>query len=224
MFLDYIKQIQRDGGFLYTIMRALHSHVSRRLFHARRFLILARELNDSSRHMKAEAAEARAATRDDLDLLSQCGYPQFVLNQWFEQGAHAWLIEREGKLLSCYWLDGSDFYALYNWLVIQSTPQEASILWWWVNHNNRKQGLGDQVRRLGISEYACAGFTHILSAVNVLNHNAIERCNKLGLKMMGHLFVLRILGITLVRFGRSWHIGRWSANSTLNLSIETLRR
>lgn len=214
-----IKRSRQAGGLRYTFMRMLHSYIPTHLFHARRFLIIARELRHPSYYTNAATPDARPATQADVRLLSQCGYPQFILNQWLERDARAWLVEREGELLSCYWLNGAGSYFLYNWLAFDAAEQDVWILWWWVNGNYRKQGFGDQVRLRGIAEYATTGFTHILSAVDVLNKNAVERCNKFGLETIGRLFVLRILGVTVVRFGRSWHIGRWTAASPLHLSL-----
>ncbi len=225
MFINLIKQvrqIRRDGGALYTASTILHNYLPSYLFHARGFLIIVRELDDLSVHKNIVVTDARSATRNDLDLLSQCGYPQLILEQWFEQGARAWLTKQEGELLSCYWLDGKGSYALYDWLVIRSTKTDAWILWWWVNPNYRKRGLGDQVRLLGIAEYANAGFTHILSAIDVLNSNAVERANKLGLKTVGYVFILRVLGLQFVRFGRTWHIGRWTPDSPLEPTMKDL--
>lgn len=227
MFTDFIKQlwqIRRDGGFLHTIMTVLSMCIPENLFHARGFLIVARKLNNPPVHKKVAVAGVRSATTDDLHLLAQCGYPPLVLNHWFEQGARAWLIEEEGKLLSCYWLNGNELYPLYDWLVIKSTAEDVWAAWWWVAHDHRKQGLAYKIRLPAVSEYACAGFTQMLGAVDMLNGNSKGGCNKLGFKTVGRLIVLRVLGITLVRFGRSWHIGHWTRDSALELSMDELWR
>ena len=77
----------------------LNNYVPKSLFHINGFLIVARKLEPDSVAAPIVVSDVRAATTDDLDLLSQCGHPPLVLNQWFEQGAEAWFIEQEGQLV-----------------------------------------------------------------------------------------------------------------------------
>jgi hypothetical protein len=214
-------RMSRENGFLFALMTLLYKWVPEWLFHAKGFVIVRVEPHESL-SSQADALSVRRATPDDLDLLSHCGYPQSILADWFDRGARAWLIERERRLLACYWLDGNDRYYLYDWLVIKSAPKDVWVLWWWVARSHRKQELAYQIRRLGVLEYARAGFTQILGAVDMLNHNALRGCEKMGSKAVGRLFIVRILGLTFVRFGRSLRVGRWGLGSVLELPKEEL--
>lgn len=216
-------RMSREDGFLFALMTLLYKWVPEGLFHAKGFVIMAVEPHESLTS-QAEAFSVRRATSDDLDLLSHCGYPQSILADWFDRGARAWLIEGERRLLACYWLDGNERYYLYDWLVIKSAPKEVWVLWWWVARSHRKQELAYEVRRAGVLEYADAGFTQMLGAVDMLNHNALRGCEKMGCKAVGSLFILRILGLTFVCFGRSWRVGRWGLGDVLELPMEELLR
>ncbi len=214
-------QKSQDDGFLFTLTTLLYQFIPESLFHAKGFIIFTIEPHESATN-QAEALGVRAATPDDLNLLANCGYPQSVLGYWFERGAHAWLIEREGELLGCYWLDGNEKYYLYDWLVIKSAPKDVWVLWWWVASEHRKQELAYQIRIPGVSEYARAGFTQMLGAVDMLNYNGRRGCEKMGCKTAGNLLILRLLGITFVRFGGTLRVGRWDFASVLELPMEEL--
>lgn len=220
-FIKQFRRIRQDGSFLFALSRMLNGCIPAHILHVSQFLIVGREPKRTASDPLVVSG-VRAATVADLDLLADCGHPQPILNQWFEQGADAWLIEREGKLLSCYWLDGTNRYFLYDWLVIQSTSSDAWVSWWWVSPAHRGEGLAYQVRQLGVSEYARAGYTRIWGVINVLNGNAKGVTDKLACKTAGRLSIFRILGVTIVRFGRTRHIGRWNADSVLELSMADL--
>lgn len=227
MFSAFIKpwpsfsQMNREGGFLFRVLKLLHQFIPNDLFYAKRVAIIAREARDSSTN-QAKALGGRAATPDDLELLSDSGYPQSVLASWFERGARAWLIEREGKLLGNYWLDENERYNLCDWLIIKSEPKDIWALWWWIAPEHRHQGLALQIGKLGGSESARAGFTRILAAVDGFNHRALRATQKFGWRVCGHLLILRILGVTFVRFGNALRIGRWDESSALELPIAEL--
>lgn len=214
-------RMRRENGLLLTLLKLLHQFIPNYLFYAKRLAIMAREARDSSTS-QAKALGGRAATPNDLELLSDSGYPQSVLASWFERGARAWLIEREGKLLGCYWLDENEGYDLYDWLIIKSAPKDIWALWWWIAPEHRNQGLALQIGKLGGSESARAGFTRILAAVDGFNHRALRATQKFGWQVCGHLLILRILGVTLVRFGNSLRIGRWDESSVLELPMAEL--
>ena len=214
-------RMSRDDGWLFTAIKVLNGFVPESIFHAKGFIIVTGEPHESPTDQANELG-VRQATKEDLDLLSNCGYPQSILRRWFKRGARAWLIEREGKLLACYWLDGNDRYYLYDWLVIRSTPNDFWVLWWWVAHGYRRQDIAYQIRTTGVSEFARAGFTRLIGVVDSLNRNALRASQKLGWKSIGRLFILRILGITFVHFGKSLRIGRWSLGHALELPLEEL--
>ena len=157
---EWVKRIREDG-LLFTVSNVLHRSIPESLFHARKFLIfagrLARDLPGSS-----ATTYVRRATFDDVDVLSKCGYPPSVLRHWLIRGAHGWLIDREGELLACYWLDGNDRYNLYDWLVIKASSKDVWVLWWWVARKYRGQIFAYKVRIPGRIEYANAGFSQIL--------------------------------------------------------------
>lgn len=226
-FISFIKpwrefwQRSREDGFLFTLITLLYKFIPETLFHAKGFIIVSLEPHESATR-QAEALGVRAATPDDLDLLSHCGYRRPVLAYWLERGARAWLIEREGELLGCYWLDGHERYYLYDWLVIKSAPKDVWVLWWWIAREHRKQDLAYQIRIPGVSECARAGFTQMLGAVDMLNHNGVKGCEKMGCTTVGRLLILRILGLTFVRCGRSLRVGRWDFASVLELPMEEL--
>lgn len=227
IFIRFIKswrefwQTSQYQGFLFTLVTVIYNFIPQSLFHAKSFALVTKKPYESS-ISKAEALGVRPATLYDINLLSHCGYPRPVLAHWFERGARAWLIEREEKLLACYWLDENESYYLYDWLVLKSAPKNVWAIWWWVAPEYRKQHLANQVRIPAISEYARAEFTQILGVVDRLNGNALRATQKLRWKFVGGLFILRILGITFVRFGDSFRVGRWDFDSVLELPIEEL--
>jgi len=213
-------QMGRVNGFLITTVAVIYRHIPESLFHAKGFIIVTGEPHAFSADQNSNH-RVRPATLNDLDLLSNCGYPQSVLRRWFKGGAHAWLIEHEGQLLACYWLDGNDRYYLYDWLAIKSAPTDAWVLWWWVAPEHRRRDLAYQVRSPGVSEFARAGYLRILGAIDTLNRNAIRACQKMGWKTIGRLFILRILGITVVRYGWSVRVGRWNSEDLFELRLVT---
>ena len=75
-----------DDGFLITAIAVLYRYIPESLFHARGFIIVADEPHESPVDQSGNR-EVRPATLDDLDLLSNCDYPESILRHWFEGGA-----------------------------------------------------------------------------------------------------------------------------------------
>ena len=103
----------QDEGFLFTLITQIQGLIPERILHTKGCILYALEpqVQETS---QAVALGVRTATPDDLALLTQCGYIEPQLAYWFEKGVSAWLIERDGKLLGCYWLDGGRDYDLYD--------------------------------------------------------------------------------------------------------------
>lgn len=214
-------RMSREDGWLFTAIKVLYGRVPESLFHAKGFIIVTGEPHESSTGQTCDI-EVRSASPEDLDLLSDSDYPKSILRRWFKRGARVWLIEHEGRLLACYWLDGNDRYHLYDWLVIKSEPKDVWVLWWWVAHGYRRQNLAYQIRTPGVLEYARNGFTRMLGAIDAMNRNALRASQKLGWKPIGRLFILRGLGITFVYLGKSLRIGRWDLGHVLELPMDEL--
>ncbi len=222
-FLEPWRQFLRGSradGVLFTMVTVLYRHIPNDLFHAKGFVIVTEELTRHCLVANMSPPEVRRATPKDLDLLSKCGLPRSVLRGWFTQGAQAWLTECQGELLACYWLDSNERYHLYDWLVLKSPQTEVWILWWWVHPQHRRQDLAYQVQKPGVSQCAHAGLKRMLGVVDRLNRNAIRATQRIGWSPLGRVFVLRILGFSLVKFNRSTHVGRWSWDDPLELSLE----
>ena len=215
---------RREVRPLFAAMTLLHTLIPHSLFHVKGYFLFACDVRDSPSIDETDP-EIRPATPEDLDLFGAfevtegITLPRSVLRAWFLRGARVWIIERGSRLVACYWLDTNSSYYLYDWLVLKASPKDVWALGWWVARDHRGQGLAARIRRPGVSACAHAGYTRILGAVDMLNHSSIRASHKVGCKHIGRFFVLRIMGFTLIHFGRTLRLGRWSSGDPLELPV-----
>lgn len=214
-------------GLLYTVQLLLKQYIPSILF-----AVNSMEINGSDVRNLRRAPESdpniRWASTDDFDFLVTSGYYSAEQTRaLFARGARAAILVREGELLACMWLEAKaqvgESLVNEDWLRYALSPTDFWTINAWVASDERGRDVYAQVRDFAASDYARAGFTRLVGAVDSLNRNSLRAGRKKGARPIGRLYFLRFLGFTLVRFAGSTHFGWWGLGRRFVLPIERLK-
>lgn len=208
----------REVGVGYTALRVLDRFVPNNLFHARGFFIVAWDLREFPPQREAGLG-IRPAWPRDCEALAQFGPPTPELLRRFEHGAHAWIVERDGRPVAYNWVQSGPWHK-YDWLVLEKTPNDMFAIEVQVAHGYRRHGFAGLLRRHVASRCMRAGCDRMVGTIESRNRNALAAASKLGYRPIGRVFVLRFLGIGLIGYGRVLRVGRWSARRPHRISLK----
>ena len=140
---------------------------------------------------------------------------------WFEHGGRVAVIERAGKVLA-YYAVRVKHHDEYDWLRIDLSPADIWTQVTWVAPEWCGRGLYPTVRSFALSEYANAGYNRLFAVIDVLNRNSIRASTKRGSVILGRMGFVRVLGFTVVCFGRSVRLGWWGLGRRLTLDCRNM--
>jgi hypothetical protein len=171
---------------------------------------------------RVEESGVRLASPNDIPLLETANCTSMICRRWFRRGARAWIKERDGKLVACFWLHQTKRYHLYDWLIIKSAPQDVWVVWWWVDRQNRGEKWAYRIRVPGVMEAAHAGCTRMLGMVDAWDRSAAGATRKINWQILGRLYVTQIFGVTGVYAPGLFRVGQWSLGAPLEISLDLL--
>lgn len=213
--LSLSETAQRFGA-----LRALQALVLR-LLKVRPVVLLAWNAG-TARPSVAEDPRIRPVTQADAHLFERAGFPG-ALERKLADGP-GWLMLDQDRLVAWSFL-GLAESEIDGWLVIQTGRPTA--LWGagsWVHRDYRGSGLASKVRSHSVKWYLEQGYREQFSWINLVNHSSLRSWRKQGAREIGRITCFRWFGLALVHDGRRWHLGRWSADRPLVLSMENIRR
>jgi len=158
-------------------------------------------------------------TAADQPYLGRLDEPQAVVLNRFARGQRVWVYERDGRILAFDWIAGAE-KTLSDWLIVGGAPGAFWGHFLKVQADCRGMGLGPKLRRHICQGYARAGYTRLLTTVDTRNRNSISYQLKAGAQPFSRVRFLSLLGLTLLRHGRRWRLGFWSARRPLRIALQ----
>jgi hypothetical protein len=211
-------------GLPYTAQLLFKQYVPNFLFAVNALVITGSDVRNLRRAPESDP-NIRWATADDIDLLVTSSlYSTEQTRALFARDARSAILVREGELLACMWLEAKaqvgESLVNEGWLRYGLSPGDFWTINVWVTSGERGRDLYSQVRDFAASDYARAGFTRLVGAIDSLNRNSLRAGRKKGARLLGRLYFLRFLGFTLVRFAGSTHFGWWGLGRRFVLPVE----
>jgi GNAT superfamily N-acetyltransferase len=214
----------KELGPAYTFQQVLGHFVPHSLFHAGGFVVVAWDLRQSPPRREPGAGIRPARRKDCEALAQQLGPSSTELLRRFERGAHVWIVERDGRPVACNWVRSAKSWYKFDWLALEKEPTDMFALEIKVAHGYRRHGFAGLLRRHVASRCLRAGCTRMVGTIDTGNRNALLAADKVGYRRIGRVFVLRIVGLGLVRYAGTVHVGRWSAPRPLSIPLEIFDR
>ncbi len=160
--------------------------------------------------------EIRWAGAEDVELLAQMGWPEPKLRALFERGARVAMLERDGALVGCLWIEPTA-HNPYDWLRFNLSPEDLWVIYTWVDPGHRGQRLFGRLRRFIALNCICEGYTRLLSAIGKENTPSLRANAKTPNRILGRILYLRCLGITVLRARGRLDVGWWAVGRQLEL-------
>ena len=208
----------REVGPLYTAHLAANRFIPEALFQVRALMITERDPRHRPSVLDHDPG-FRWITLEDFNSIAALRRLPRPLWAELEAGNRALILERDDDVIS-YFLYPSDSHHQASWVRFEFLPTDIWTIYTWVAPEYRGQGIHAHVRNFAASELEQAGYTRELSTIDALNRNSLRAHTKLGGWFIGRIFFLRILGLTLVRVGRSVRIGWWGPNRPFVVDIK----
>ena len=160
----------------------------------------------------------RWAGPEEIDRVVATGASLASVRKNFEEGARLAVLEHGSRFVTYFWcqVGGVD---LYDWLRYKLSPTDVWNTYAWVAPELRGQGMHARIRNFAYSEFARTGFTRSMAVIDALNRNSIRAAAKVGALPIGHVWFIRILGLTLVQFDHSVRVGWWGMGRRFELPI-----
>lgn len=206
----------REVGPLYLAQLTLQRAFVPRLFEVDWRVIVAMDLRILPQGVAD--GDIREATTNDIDRFVAFGERADVIRNRLRNGQRGWVVERNGCFLGYDWL-GLPLKTISPWLFIEGSEGDVWGHFIKIRNDCRGTGLGPRLRRHVAQECARAGYTRMLGTIDGLNRNSQSALSKAGFGPLGTVFFVSLLGLTLVRHGRRWRLGFWSADQPLQISV-----
>ena len=167
--------------------------------------------------------EIRWATSSDLDALARFqGRPVDLVRARMESGVRTVIAVQDGRLIGAIWYNPRSA-EMDDWLRFTTAPGTVWAIGTRVAPDYRGQHLFRRMARLGMSYYARAGYSRVFGWIEALNRNSLRASAGVGSIVVGRVLTFRMLGLSLVYFDGSLHLGRWHANRVLELRVDQPR-
>lgn len=166
--------------------------------------------------------DIRGATPDDGGLFDAAGLPG-MLEKKLPLGP-TWISLGEEGMRAWYALAKRDS-GIADWLVVRTA--NPTTIWSggiWVHRDHRGRDLASQIRAPALRWSKQEGYQELAAWVERTNHSSLRASHKAGYRAIGSVIAFRRFGFAVVRHGRRWSLGRWTASDPLVISLEDLRR
>lgn len=217
MLLRRLRDKARDVSPGLLLLRILDRMTPGFLFSANTLVVVAEDTVAIARKAEPDP-EMRWGTPDDIDRMTAFGQTPEELRERFERGARPAIVERDGRMIAYEWLQ-HDSYSEDPWLRLTLSPSDAWSYDSFVPPESRRQGLNKRTNAYLCAECARNGRTRVLGVIILTNQVAMRVHLRRGYEIVGRVFFVRILGLSLVRAAGKTRIGWWTAARPLNLPV-----
>jgi GNAT superfamily N-acetyltransferase len=136
------------------------------------------------------------------------------------RGYRLWVLWDGDKIVAYDWQTGLRRY-LAPWIRLIGASGDQWGCYLHVAADRRGEGLGPRLRSHVLRASGAAGVHRFLGMAAAPNRNSQRALAKLGYRLAGRLFYIRILGLAIVRHGKKWRRGRWDATQPLEIGVDS---
>jgi len=219
-WLNRVNARRREVGFRYTVRLIWLRLVPKWLFQFDHYYIYSLDLQAWNRRDRA-FAEARWARPDDAEELLRIGMRPDQVNDLTNARYRAGVIEHEGRIVAYNWCY-TGTKAPWPWIRLSLGPGDVWSFRGWTVAEHRGRGLFPRVKGFMAQSYKDQGFTRMVSTIEVPNRNQQKANASLGGRPIGRLFMLRLLGLTLVGLNGRFRLGWWSAERPFTVAFDLI--
>lgn len=205
----------REVGLLYATQLVLGRLLPTSVFSINKLAVVAADIRPL-RQYPPSGPEFRWVGPEETDKVVATGEPIESVRNRFAEGARLAAVERGGRIVTYFWCQVGRVDQ-YDWLRYVLLPTDVWNVFAWVAPELRGQGMHARVRNFAYAEFSRAGHTRSLSTIDALHHNSIRAAAKGQALPVGYIWFVRILGLTLVRFGASVRVGWWGLGRRLDI-------
>lgn len=165
--------------------------------------------------------DIREATPDDSERFDAAGFTG-LLPKKLPLGP-AWISLGEAGMRAWYHLARRDS-AIADWLVVRTDSQ--TTIWSggiWVHRDLRGHDMASRIRAPALRWSQQQGYRELAAWIDRTNHSSLHSSHKAGYRAIGQVLAFKRFGFAVVRHGRRWSAGRWTADHPLVISLEDLR-
>jgi GNAT superfamily N-acetyltransferase len=157
-------------------------------------------------------------TEDDFGPFGETESAKARFRARFRNGHRVWILMDKEEAVAQDVLGGSS-RRVAKWLIIEGEDGDIWSEFIDVVPSYRGRGLGPGLRRHVARECARAGVKRMLGLIDATNRNSYRALGKLGYVPIGRLRYLRILGLAVIRIGKTWRLGGWQAETPLQIPV-----